>query len=283
MIRRGVFFSLLSALVPIASPVWAVDPPGPDIQRRQAIQLEQNQARQQTEADILSASPEPTDPAQAVVVETPCFTLTSIEWREAELFPWLIDKTAGFVGQCLGATSLKRLRDHLTLALLARGFVTSRVIFPKQNLSAGELIIELIPGRVGKIVNEGQPIGVNWFPLATQPGGLLNQSNLDQSLENFRRLPSQTQARFELIPGEILGASDLRLVHGQGNRLRGNLALDDGGSKSTGRYQLSGSLSIDSPLGLYDSLALTYNTNANARNQVLGSRASGVQWNVPLG
>lgn len=285
MIWRGLFFSfpLLSSAVLAVGSVWAVDPPGPDIQRRQAIQLEKNQARQQTDADILSASPKLSDATQIVVEEAPCFTLTSIEWREAESFPWLAGKTTGFIGQCLGATSLKRLKDHVTLVLLARGYITSRVVFPKQNLSSGELLIEIIPGRVGKIENSGQPIGAIWFPLATSSGDLLNQRDLDQTLENFRRLPSQANTRFELVPGDALGESSLRLAHGQGGRVRGSLALDDGGSKSTGRYQLSGGLSIDSPLGLYDSLALSYNTNANARNQTLGSRASGAQWNVPFG
>lgn len=283
MIRRCLSFSLLSSSVVMSNHVWALDPPGPEIQRRQAIQLEQDQLRQQTEADILSASPKLTDATQIVVEETPCFTLTSIEWREAGPFPWLVEKATGFIGQCLGATSLRRLRDHLTLALLARGYVTSRVVFPKQNLTSGNLIIELIPGRVGKIDHTGDPIGATWFPLATGSGDLLNQRDLDQTLENFRRLPSQTNTRFELVPGDVLGESDLKLVHGQGGRVRGSLALDDGGSKSTGRYQLSGGLSIDSPLGLYDSLALSYNTNANVRNQTLGSRASGAQWNVPFG
>lgn len=145
------------------------------------------------------------------------------------------------------------------------------------------LQIELIPGRVGKIENEGTPVGITWFPLATREGALVNQRDLDQTLENFRRLPSQADARFELIPGGDLGESDVKLAHGQGSRVRGNLALDDGGSKSTGKYQLSAGLSVDSPLGLYDSLSLTYNTNANARSQTLGSRATGAQWNIPIG
>lgn len=42
-------------------------------------------------------------------------------------------------------------------------------------------------------------------------------------------------------------------------------------------------MSVDSPFGLYDSLTFNYNTNVNVRNQTQGSRASGAQWNVPLG
>ena len=285
---RGLCWGRLStALIAsaglLAGPCWAADPTGPKIQRRQAIQLEQDLARQQTEADVLSPSPEITDPSQVVVSETPCFTLTAISWRSAEPFDWLVKQSESFIGQCLGATSLKRLRDHLTLSLLARGYVTSRVVFPQQNLSSGELVIELIPGRIRKIEHVGQPIGAVWFPLSTASGDLANQRDLDQTLENFRRLPSQADIRFELVPGEALGETDLKLVHGHGGRVRGSIALDNGGNRSTGKAQLSGSLVIDSPFWMYDSLAVTYNTNANARSQTQSSRGSGIQWNAPIG
>lgn len=264
-------------------PAYAAEPPGPDIQRRQTIQQEQNQLRQQVDADVLSAEPDTSDPQEIVVRETPCFTLKTVEWRAAESFPWLTEESAAFIGQCLGVESLKRLRDHLTLRLLARGYITSRVIYPQQNLASGQLLIELLPGRVAEIRYTDKPIGLPWFPLATKTGDLLNQRDLDQALENFRRLPSQADARIEIVPGDALGESDLKLTPGQGGRVRGGISLDNSGSKNTGKVQLSASLAIDSPLGLYDSLALSYNTNANARNSTLGSRASGVQWSVPIG
>lgn len=282
MTRRYAFPLAVSAIF-LTEPLWAADPPGPDIQRRQAVQQEQTQRRQQTEADVLSNTSAPAFAGNVVVEETPCFTVNAIEWQAAETFAWLTEKTDGFIGQCLGVVSLKRLRDYLTLALLSRGYITSKVIFPQQNLASGTLRIELLPGRVGKVVDADSPIGHPWFPLATASGNVLNQRDLDQSLENYRRLPSQTEVRVDLIPGELLGESDLKLWHGKGDRVRGSVALDNSGSKSTGKNQLSSSMSVDSPLGMYDSLALNYNTNANARNQTLGSRATGVQWNVPFG
>ena len=262
---------------------FAAEQIGPDIQRRQTIQLEQNQLRHKTDVDILDTDTGRKDISRVIVEETPCFTLTALEWQGAEAFPWLIEEGARFIGECIGATSLANIRNHLVLALIARGYVTSRVVYPKQNLATGTLHIELIPGRIGKIESSGEYIGLKWFPLATHVGNLLNQRDLDQTLENFRRLPSHAQTRFELIPGENLGESNLRLLLGRSGRIHGNFALDDAGSKSTGQYQLSGSLVLDSPLGLYDSLSITYNTNANTRNSTLGNRASGVQWNVPLG
>ncbi len=267
----------------LAASAYAADDPGAEIQRRQAIQLEQSQARLHAQSDHLSSAPAPSDPAQVVVPEAPCFKLSEFAWQDADAFPWLVAKTDQFASQCLGAQSLTRLRDYLTLALLEKGYVTSRVVYPEQNLNQGKLALQVIPGRLGTISHKNDAIGMTAFPLAVRSGALLNQRDLDQSLENFRRLPSQAETRFELVPGAELGESDLLITHGQARRWQGSIGLDDGGSNSTGKHQLSATLSIDSLLRMYDSLALTYNRNANYQNQTLGNRATGVQWSVPVG
>jgi|CXWL01.1.fsa_nt_gi hemolysin activation/secretion protein len=272
-------FFLLGAF----APALAADNSGEEIQRRQATQLEQAQSKLQVQPDNLSISPAPGDSTQVVIPESTCFTLTSFVWQNAQAFPWLVAKSNNFLGQCLGAQSLSRLRDYLTLALLERGYITSRVIYPEQNLNQGVLTLQLIPGRLNAVSHKGNPIGKTRFPLAVREGGLLNQRALDQSIENFRRLPSQADTRFEVTPGAALGESDLQISHGQARRWQASIGLDDAGSDSTGKYQLSANLSIDSPLKIYDSLTLTYNNNANYNNQTLGNHASGVQWSVPLG
>jgi hemolysin activation/secretion protein len=261
----------------------ATDGPGLDIQRRQSIQLEQSQARLWSDVDNMHTSPAPGDPEQVVVPEDPCFTINAIKWQDVTEFSWLEAATAPFVGRCMGAQSLKRLRDYLTFSLLERGYITSRVVYPQQNLSTGLLVVQIIPGRVGNIVDAGEPIGHRWFALATTAGALLNRRDLDQTLENLRRLPSQADMRIDLLPGSALGESDLQLRHGTGARYQGSLTLDDAGSRSTGKNQLSANLGLDSPLGMYDYLTLSYNTNADHANQSLGSRASGLQWSLPLG
>lgn len=46
---------------------------------------------------------------------------------------------------------------------------------------------------------------------------------------------------------------------------------------------MGGALAIDSPLHLYDTLSITLNNNANFRNDSLGTRASSINWSVPIG
>lgn len=271
-------FLLLSSQIAHAS-----DNPGVEIQRRQAIQLEQSQSKQREQIDSLSASPAPSDPEQVLVSEATCFNITQFVLTEAGEFAWLSSKAERFVNQCMGPQTLKRLRDYLTLALIERGYITSRIVYPEQNLKQGILAIQLIPGRVGNVISQGDAAGLIELPLTLRSGGLLNQRDLDQSLENFCRLPSQAETSFELVPGAELGYSDLLITHAQASRWQGGIGLDDAGGNSTGKHQLSLNLSIDSPLRLYDSLRLTLNGNANYQNSAFGNQAAGLQWSVPLG
>ncbi|MEX8501513.1 MAG: ShlB/FhaC/HecB family hemolysin secretion/activation protein [Leptothrix ochracea] len=254
-----------------------------DIQRRQAIQLEQSQIKSPERSENLRSSPIFGVPEQVIVSEPECFQIQAFVWQGAESFDWLTAESTHFTGKCLGAQSLVRLRDYLTLALLGHGYVTSRVIYPEQNLRQGTLTIQIIPGLISSIKNNGTPIGKTWFPLAINSGEILNQRDLDQSLDNFRRLTSQTGTNFDILPGTELGDSSIVIVNPKSRLWQGVIGIDNSGGESTGKYQLFANLSIDSIFGIYDNLALTYNSNANYYNQATGNHTSSLQWSFPLG
>lgn len=255
---------------------------GTDIQRRQAQQLEQAQSRFPVTPDNLSASDFNNTRDHVLVKEDPCFAIHELHW-DGDVFPWLAERAKYFVGQCLGAESLKRLRNYLNQSLLEQGWITTRVIFPQQNVSDGRLRLQFIPGRVSDIRHEGRSLGINWFPLAVKEKELINQFSLDQTLENYRRLPGQTGTSLTLLPGKSLGESALTVRHGEGRRWQGWLGLDNSGSPATGQGVFSGGIAIASPLGLHDNLTVYANRNSNIGDTTLGSRSTGAQWNMPLG
>jgi hemolysin activation/secretion protein len=59
-------------------------------------------------------------------------------------------------------------------------------------------------------------------------------------------------------------------------------SLDNAGSKATGRTGASFTLSVDSPLYVYDQLTLAHNRNAQSADES-GNRGTSVAWNAPLG
>jgi hemolysin activation/secretion protein len=243
--------------------------------------------------------------------QTPCFKIDSIQWKGSDLFDWLTIQAMPVMGKCVGVKTLSLLQDHLSQSVIRSGYVTSRVLIPEQNLSEGSLLIQVIPGviagkAVAKIENKSQEgkenplqnelkqelkytypkeIGLLDAALPSRKGDLLNQRDLDQALENIRRLPSQDSFAIDIEPGTELGSSVLSIKPpSDPKRLRGSLSLDNTGSKGTGNlYQLGGTLSYDSPLGLYDSLSLNLGSNSNVRAEDKNNRSQGLQWSVPIG
>lgn len=75
-------------------------------------------------------------------------------------------------------------------ALTERGYVTSRALIPKQNLTGGTLQLKVLMGCIGAIRNTPDS-DIGWARMVLLAGleDLLNQRDLDQALESIRRLP----------------------------------------------------------------------------------------------
>ncbi|MBS2699723.1 ShlB/FhaC/HecB family hemolysin secretion/activation protein, partial [Salmonella enterica subsp. enterica serovar 1,4,[5],12:i:-] len=93
------------------------------------------------------------------------------------------------------------------------------------------------PGRIGDIRFE-EPVswrGRLWNAIPASRGDILNLRDIEQGLENFRRVPS-ANADIKIVPGAQEATSDLQVNWHEGRPVRLSLGLDDSGSKSTGRY-----------------------------------------------
>lgn len=255
----------------------------PDAARHQEQQIDRLRQQLAPSPDALSArAPRASDPS-TLPVESPCFAIHTIEWRGADAFPWL-ENAAPTEPVCIGPQGLRVLRDRVTRRLIARGYITSTAGIPEQDLSGGRLVIDVLPGRIGAIRDQHGRIG-SPAPLFPQHArGLLNVRDLDQALENVRRLPGQSATAFDLVPGATLGDTDIVVRHPEAaRRVRVIATADNAGLDATGRNQLGAIVAIDSPLHLYDQFVATYNTDAALRDKTLGSHAKSAAWNVPAG
>ena len=137
--------------------------------------------------------------------------------------------------------------------ILAKGYVTTRVMAQEQDLTTGVLTLTLQPGRVGETRFE-EPVswrGRLWNAIPASRGDILNLRDIEQGLENFRRVPS-VNADIKIVPGAEDGTSDLQVNWHEGRPVRLSLGVDDSGSKSTGRYLGSATLAIDAPFAQND-------------------------------
>ena len=112
---------------------------------------------------------------------------------------------------------LELLSVHAQNALIERGYTTSRIVLDAQDLSQGTVYLTVIPGYIGSIRinhsdNNDSFYGgrVAWLQneLPASSGDVFNLRDIEQGLENYRRVPT-AQAQVRIEAGEAINSSDL--------------------------------------------------------------------------
>lgn len=257
--------------------------PGAQIQRLQQLQTDA-QKNLNSRPTVLSPTGESVSAVDVARLprDNPCFPIKELVLEENE-FDWLARTLQAVVGQCVGKTALKQIQNAANNALIERGYITSRVTIPGQSIQSGTLTLRVMPGRIGGARADTPTIGWLRAALPTSPGAWLNQRDIDQGLENLRRLPSQADATFDIVPGAQPGDSELLLHVGTRKRWHAMLGVDNGGLNSTGKTALSGSFTYDSPFHLYDQLQIAGTTNANFGAPGEGNQSVLASYSVPIG
>jgi hemolysin activation/secretion protein len=226
--------------------------------------------------------------------EVPCFTIKKIELTgaDANTFQWLYPSLSGQdghddpVGKCLGVSSVNVLLDRLQHKLLEAGLSTTRALAAPQDISSGVLAISIIAGRIREIRYKTE-LNTRTPSLVTLPlrqGRMLELSDLEQALENLKRIPT-AEAEINIEPGKIPGESDLVISYARKSPFRGSLSIDDSGSKATGKLLGALSLSYDNPLALNDLLNINLNRSIGGKSSAgrSGTQGYSLQYSMPLG
>lgn len=187
--------------------------------------------------------------------ESPCFIINSLRLTgdSADRFGWALNAAKGAKGRCLGSQGIVLTINKVQNAILAAGYVTTRVMAQEQDLTTGVLTLTLQPGRIGQVRFDDTVSwrGRLWNAIPASPGEILNLRDIEQGLENFKRVPCAA-ADIQIVPGQQDATSDLLVNWQEGRPVRLSLGLDDSGSKSTGRYLGSATLAVDAPFAQND-------------------------------
>ncbi|MQA18811.1 ShlB/FhaC/HecB family hemolysin secretion/activation protein [Rugamonas rivuli] len=260
------------------------------IQRQQQRERAQNeQAEEQRPAVRL-----PREPVKAAAVypldETPCFPIRHIalQGEQSAQFAWALGAVADAAGLCLGSAGVNAVIGKVQNALIAAGYVTTRVLAAPQDLRGGELNLVLVPGRIRAIRFADAAAGASnarasWrTALPARPGDILNLRDIEQALENFKRVPT-AEADIEIVPGEQPGESDLLIKWRQARPVRLSLSADDSGSDSTGKYQGGATVSLDNLLGWQELAYFSVNRDLTAHGRDHGTRNYALHYSMPAG
>lgn len=262
IIRSLMLTALLGASLPAAA--VASEPAAQQQAREQARELRQ---QQESVPDVqLQPTPSPELLQRLPSDETPGFKIEQLQLQgeAAQQFQWALaaaHRVGGAsdspLGRRLGANGINLILKRVHSAIVQRGFITTQVVAEPQNLASGTLVLTLIPGRLQRIYfsEQSDKRARHWNALPAKPGDLLNLRDIEQALENFKRLPSVT-ATFQIAPASDpeapAGTSDLIITWQQQLPLRGTLSLEDSGNPLTRKHQGGFTLAYDQPLGFND-------------------------------
>jgi len=226
--------------------------------------------------------------------ESPCFLITQIQLvgEEAARFLWALaaadPKHNPATGRCLGTTGINTVMTRVQNAIISRGFITTRILAAPQDLTSGILVLTLIPGRIGDIrfADSRSTLASAWNAIPVKRGDLLNLRDIEQALENFKRVPT-AEADIHIMPAEghnaQPGESDLVITWQQRiPPFRFHAGLDDAGSKATGQLQANATLSLDHFLKGNDLFYININHDVFNGN-TKGTRGYTTHYSVPYG
>jgi len=289
---RTALRALLPAFVLISA---ATAQSNTEIARELQRQIERERAlreRQESVPDVRLPAAESADPGRLPTDESPCFTIREIVLRSsAPQFAWALaaadtaDDPA--TGRCLGSVGIGRVMTRVQNALVARGYITTRVLAEAQDLSAGTLVLTVVPGRIHSIrfsADSGaRANATNALPL--RPGDILNLRDIEQGLENLKRVPT-AEADIQIVPADETGESDIVIAWKQAFPLRLTLNANDGGTKATGKHLGSVTVSGDHLLALNDLFYASFNRELGTRDSEdgrRGTRGRTLHYSLPFG
>ncbi|WP_133664696.1 ShlB/FhaC/HecB family hemolysin secretion/activation protein [Paraburkholderia sp. BL10I2N1] len=236
--------------------------------------------------------------------ETPCFRIESflpdvpatlpdaVRAQGASALP--LDRFAftrewldHYAGQCVGKQGLDVIVKGLQQTILSRGYITTRVLVPEQDLSTGTLKIALVPGVIRDLrfadPADGSTIRGTWksaFP--ARGGDMLNLRDLEQGLEQMKRVGSQ-DVSMQIVPTDVPGESDVVLDVKRANPWTVVASVDNSGTRATGKLQGNLSLGIDNPLGLNDIFSVGASQDLEFGDKRLGSHGFNGSYSIPWG
>jgi hemolysin activation/secretion protein len=276
-------------------------------QREQSLRVEQERQRQLQLPSVqvpLAEAKELAIVVNSLPPDKVCFPIEAIQIKSASDMPVAVQRAAltgrderfGFVQilandlinvmgvQCMGRERINWLMRRLSKALLEKGYSTSRVGLPEQDLSKGILQIVLMPGLLNELRLVGNDANVNvWTAFPLGEGDVLNLRDLEQGLEQIKRL-NHVEADMQILPSKNPGMSDVVVsIRTVDKPWKLSFSLDDSGSNNTGKNQMGVSFSYENPLQLNDVFSLGATGDIDGKGDQRGTRSRNAYYAFPMG
>ncbi len=143
-----------------------------------------------------------------------------------------------------------------------QGYFLASATLPAQDLSSGQVTIQMLEGRVSQIelrpdasVRLGTARARRYLDALVRPGQPVQEDSLERALLLTQDLPG-VRARAELSPGAALGETAVAVDLSEGSLIDANIGLDNSSNRYTGRRRVTAGINLNDPSGIGDQLAL---------------------------
>lgn len=186
-----------------------------------------------------------------------------------------------YLGKCITPQLAQTVLASAENYYLSRGFITTRVYLPNQDLNQGKLRIVVAEGVVGKIVTEGKAASVplhTTYPIAKEDP--LSIRDLEQAVDQLNAVPGN-DVTMAVKPSALPQTSDVVFNNKGEPGVMGRVSLDNSGSESTGKDMLGVSLRAGDLLNLGEVWSVSARQSLNGKD--LATESYDLSVRIPYG
>ena len=247
----------------------------------------EQQAREKERAQEVQL-PRPTlSPGDPVADDGPFFNLNQIELRGSSRLSqrdryWLV---APYLARPINTARLNELVRRVTNFYINNGYTTTRTyIAPGQNLTQGKLVLQVVEGKVSKVlVREGSGIsqGELWTAFPNIEGKVLKIQDVEQGLNNLNRLKSMSATVKFLPDPNQFGDSLVVIENYPSSPYYGQFSYDNNSRYNVRAYPQSIGVGLENILNWADRWDLNFSQDNGAKGQ--NSNSQSLSLSIPFG
>lgn len=142
-----------------------------------------------------------------------CFKINKIEIRGANLLSnkKKITLTKDFISQCFDSTTISKVSSVINNYYISKGYSTTQVSIPKQNIASETLLIDVIEGKISNLIlnDDGLDDRMQKFmAFGNLEEKTLNINEINQGIYQINRI-SFNNAKLKIKPAKKVGYSDV--------------------------------------------------------------------------
>jgi hemolysin activation/secretion protein len=221
-----------------------------------------------------------------------CFRIQTISFLENKILSKFQERSLSknYLGRCLTLDQILEFNKEVSNYLIAKGFITSRAEVPAQNLSSGDLQVNIIESYLenitlndDKFFDQTQKLSAfGLIGITKKDNRILNLQEIELGIDQMNRI-SSNNAAVKLLPGTVDNSSIVTVENHPKNTSRVNVSYDNIGSSITGEKRDTIGFTHDNLLHLNDSFNISRTANdSDSYNKHRSTSTSG-NFSMPLG